>query len=63
MFENFDGRLIHAVNAGLCAAAANFFGKWSGMQDYSTYVSTVILIYTPIIFHSFIHSFISPVDQ
>lgn len=42
MLRNLDGRVVHAVSAGLCAAASSVFGKLSGIQGYSTCVSTTI---------------------
>jgi hypothetical protein len=36
------GRMIYAVNAGLYAAASSLLGKLSGIQDYSTCVSTIV---------------------
>ncbi|XP_023726325.1 transmembrane protein 42 isoform X4 [Cryptotermes secundus] len=36
MLRNFEGRVVHAVSAGLCAAASSLFGKLSGIQGYST---------------------------
>ena len=42
MLEYPSERLTYAINAGLYAAASSLFGKLSGIQDYSTYVSTIV---------------------
>jgi len=43
------GRMIYAVNAGLYAAASSLLGKLSGIQDYSTCVSTIVSFSTTVI--------------
>jgi hypothetical protein len=49
MLEYPCGRVIYSVNAGLYAAASSLLGKLSGIQDYSTCVSTIVYFSTTVI--------------
>jgi hypothetical protein len=51
MLVNPGETVTQAVSAGLCAAASSLFGKLSGMQDYSTCVSTIVYFSSAITSH------------
>jgi hypothetical protein len=52
---------MYAVNAGLYAAAASLLGKLSGIQDYSTCVSTIVSFSVTVILTETGSIFLSPI--
>jgi hypothetical protein len=61
MLEYPCGRMIYAVNAGLYAAVSSLLGKLSGIQDYSTSVSTIVYFLTTVILTELGNIFLSPI--
>lgn len=57
------GRIIYAVNAGLYAAASSLLGKLSGVQDYSTCVSTIVSFSVTVILTETGNIFLSPIPR
>jgi len=57
------GRMIYAVNAGLYAAASSLLGKLSGIQDYSTCVSTIVSFSVTVILTETGNIFPSPIPR